>query len=186
MHVRRPSFVSVITRREQCESGSERSTRGRPPDYLCQAAFSSAVITADPFKRPSAARQRSQAVVDILKTFKIIPEMSSVFSKITSSKGKRGQQAEPLLKRAGDAEGSCTEGERVESLKNAIVLWEQTACPSWLCWQGEEEDEGVRPSGENTPVGWDNMRISLLNLKNKVLQSTTEDLCSVNNQVKYC
>lgn len=61
-----------------------------------------------PLKRPSAALQRSRAV-DILKTFKIIPEMSSVFSKITSSKGKRGRQ--PLLERAGDAEGSCCEGE---------------------------------------------------------------------------
>lgn len=63
-----------------------------------------------PLKRPSGAQQWSQAV-DILKTFKIIPEMSSVFSKITSSKGKRGQQAEPLLERVGDAEGSCSEGE---------------------------------------------------------------------------
>lgn len=34
-----------------------------------------------------------------------------MFSKITSSKGKRGQRAELLLKRAGDAEGSCSEGE---------------------------------------------------------------------------
>lgn len=34
-----------------------------------------------------------------------------MFSKITSSKGKGGQQAESLLKRAGDAEGSCSEGE---------------------------------------------------------------------------
>lgn len=82
-----------------------------------------------PFKRPSAALQRSQAV-DTLKTFKIIPEMSSVFSEITSSKGKRGQQAEPGLERSGETRRALVLKERVESLKNAIMLLEQEACPS--------------------------------------------------------
>lgn len=44
--------------------------------------------------------------------------------------------------------------ERAESLKNAIMLPEQ-ACPSWLRWQGEVEGDGVRASGEDTPVGWE-------------------------------
>jgi len=73
-----------------------------------------------------------------------------VFSKISSSKGKRGRQ--PLLERERDAEGSCSEGGGgiARECNHGFEVEEGLSWLAKLTGGGEESDQR-----ENTPVGWD-------------------------------